>query len=120
MLHANVYAILMDENVIQIKIRVTTNVDVSVKIWKRMIHVKKDWIWISGTCAYENCRYAKSNIGDSMIMNDEVIKETKTVPTKSTWTITILTKSTFTKNIPSKSTSTDFYMLLSFLLITIA
>ena len=92
MLHANVYAILMDENVIQIKSRVTTNVDVSAKIWKRMIHVKKDWIWNSGTCAYENCRYAKSNIGDSMIMNDEVIKETKTVPTKSTWTITILTK----------------------------
>ena len=41
MLHANVYASLMDENVIQIKRELTTNVDVSAKIWKNIMHVKK-------------------------------------------------------------------------------
>ena len=55
-----------------------------------------------------------------VVICDEIIEETKTIPTKCTSTKTIPTKSTSTKAIPTKSTSTNFYILLAFLLITIA
>ena len=51
-------------------------------------------------CSRENGKYVGSIIGDSVIMCDEIIKETKTIPTKST--------------------STNFYILLAFLLSTIS
>ena len=51
-------------------------------------------------CSRENGKYVESIIGDSVIMCDEIIKETKTIPTKST--------------------STNFYILLAFLLSTIS
>ena len=51
-------------------------------------------------CSRENGKYVESIIGDSVILCDEIIKETKTIPTKST--------------------STNFYILLAFLLSTIS
>ena len=51
-------------------------------------------------CSRENGKYVESIIGDSVIMCDEIIKETKAIPTKST--------------------STNFYILLAFLLSTIS
>ena len=49
-------------------------------------------------------------IGNSVVECDEIIDTTKTIPPKST----------STKNVSAKSTLTNFYILLAFLLITIA
>ena len=56
---------------------------------------KKDYIWNPATCSFENDRYAKSIIGNSVIACDEFIEKTKsimikTVPTNSNeWKIYI-------------------------------
>ena len=49
------------------------------------------------------------SIGDLVITCDEIIEETKTIQAKNT----------STKTIPTKCTSTNFYILLAFLLIAI-
>ena len=61
-------------------------------------------IWNSATCSCKNGKYLASIIADSVITCDEIIETTKAAPTK-----TVLTK----------STSTNFYILLTFLLIII-
>ena len=61
---------------------------------------KKDNIWGTATCGCENGKNLASIISDLVIKCDET---TKTVPTK---------------NIVTKNTSTNFYILLTFLLIT--
>ena len=81
---------------------------------------KKNYIWNPATCRCENGKYVGSIIDDSVIVCDEIIEETKTVLSKSTSTKTIPTNSTLTKNVPTKVMSTNIYMLLAFLLITIA
>ena len=81
---------------------------VSVTVQKNI--VQKICIWNPATCGYKNGKYVWSIIDDSMIKCDEIIVQTKTVPTKSTLTKAILTK----------WTSTNFCILLVFLLITIA
>ena len=64
----------MEENVIQIKNGIMINVDVSVK---NIIYVKKT---IFGKC--ENGKYLESIIDDDAVITwDEIIEETKTVPT---------------------------------------
>ena len=68
---------------------------------------KKDYIWNPATCSCKNGKYLAGNIGDSVITFDEIIEETKTVPTNFN-----------EKNKTCKTQS--FYILLVFLLITIA
>ena len=42
---------------------------------------QKDYIWNPVTCNCENGKYLASVIGDSVIMCDDIIEETKTVTT---------------------------------------
>ena len=95
----------MEENVIQIKNGVMININVSVK--KHHI-CEKDYIWNPVTCSCENGKYLVSIIDDNLVMKcDEIIEETKTIPTNF-----YETKSTCKTPI--------FYILLAFLLIAIA
>ena len=90
----------MEENVIQINDGITINFDVSVK---NVIYVKKI---ISGILLHG--KYLASVMDDSVITCDEVIescdKETKTIPT----------------NLKAICKMQNFYILLAFLLNTIA
>ena len=62
---------------------------------------KKDYICKPATCSCKNGKYVWS-IDNSVITCDEIIDTTKTVLTKA---------------VPTESTSTNFYILLIFLLI---
>ena len=42
---------------------------------------EKDYIWNPATCSCKNIKYLASIIDNSVIMCDEIIEETKTVPT---------------------------------------
>ena len=74
----------MEENVIQINVGITINVDVSVK---NVMYVKNyyDYVWSRTTCSCENGKYLASIMDDSVIMCDEIIQSynqgTKTVTT---------------------------------------
>ena len=48
---------------------------------KNIIYVKKDYIWNPSTCSCENGKCLASIMDDSVITCDEIIEETKTVPT---------------------------------------
>ena len=61
---------------------------------------KKDYVWNSSTCTYENGEILESVIGNLVITCDEIREVTKTVPTKIF--------------------SISFYIFLAFLLITIS
>ena len=74
----------MVENVIQIKSRITISNGASVKIKKKKKWgCKKDYIrnHIFELCSCENGKHVGSVIDDSVITCDEIIEETKTVPT---------------------------------------
>ena len=77
---------------------------------KELCVFEKYYIWNPATCSCKNGLYSGSIIGDSVIICDEIIKETKAIPAKRTSTKTVLTK----------CTSTNFYILLAFLSLTIA
>ena len=64
---------------------------------------EKDYIWSSATCCSGN--FLRSITDDFVITCDEIINRTKTVPTKT---------------LPTESTSTNFCILLAYLLINIA
>ena len=113
----------MAENIIQIKIEIKINLDVSAKMQENITYLKK-------------IKYLQSNIGDSVISCDEIIEVAKIIPTKSISTKTIPSKDITTKTIPKKTTSTNtiaihfsekkatykiknFCISLAFLLITI-
>ena len=66
---------------------------------------KKGYFWNPAACSCKNGKYARSIIGDSVDIGNEVLDTTK---------------SSLTKTIPAKCTLTNFYILLAFLLITIA
>ena len=70
---------------------------------------KKGYFWNPPKCSCKNGKYGR-RIGDLIVMCDQIIEETKTIPTKST----------STKTIPPKTTATNLSILLAFLLITIA
>ena len=53
-----------------------------------------------------------------MIKCDEIIELTKAVTTRTVPTKSTSTKSNLTKNVPAKITSTNLYILLTVLLIT--
>ena len=67
----------------------------------------KGYIWNPATCSYKNSIYLASIIDDSVNMCDEIVEETKTIPTNFNETNIICE----TKN---------FDILLPFLLVTIA
>ena len=72
---------------------------------------KKDYFWNPATCSCENGKHLASITNDSVITCDEIIEETKTIPTKTVPTNFNEKKVTCkTKN---------FYISLTFLLITI-
>ena len=82
----------------------------NVKIQKKKhCGCKKNYTWNPATCSCKNGKFIGSIIGDSVVLWDEIIDTTKTVPTKSTLTKAVLTK----------CTSANFYSLLAFLLIAI-
>ena len=72
--HVNLNVNLMVENVIQIKSRITRKV--------KKYHVcEKGYIWNPATCSSKNGEYLASIIDNSVITCDEIIEETKTIPT---------------------------------------
>ena len=79
--HANVNVNLIVEHVIQIKSGITINVGASVKIKKKHSVCKKRLYWSPGICCCKNSKYLASIISDSVITCDEIVEETKTVPT---------------------------------------
>ena len=75
------------------------------KMWTNIMCAKKDFIWNPATRTCENGKYLRNVIDNSLIMCDEIIEVTKTA---------------LTKTVRTKCTSKHFYILLTFLLITIA
>ena len=71
---------------------------------------EKDYSWNPARCSCKNGKYVGNIIGDSVVTCDRIIDSTKTIQTKSTSAKIVLTKCTWT----------NFYILLAFLLITIA
>ena len=88
---------------------------------------KKYYTSNPSSCPCENRKYLESITGHSVIICDKIIERTRTVPIK-----TFLTKTIPTKTIPAKTITTSFnekkvtckiklfYILLTFLLITIS
>ena len=96
---------MVEENVLQINRGITTNVEKDY-IWN---HCEKDYIWNPATCSCENGKYLTSIMDDSAITRHEFFEEeeTKNVPTiinekRENWKMQ------------------NLYILLAFLLITIA
>ena len=104
----NVNVDLMEKNVIHISGGITINVAVNVK--KHHI-CEKDYVWNPAICNCENGQFLASIMDDSVIKCDKVIEsyeeEINTIPTNFS-----------EKNVTRKTKS--FYVLLAFLLITIA
>ena len=95
----NVNVDLMEKNVIQINGGITINIEVTVK---KIMYVKKNYVWNPATCNCENGKYLAS-VMDKVIFNEIIAgKET----------------SFNEKNITCKIQSS--YILITFLLITIA
>ena len=67
---------------------------------------EKDYIWNPATCSFKNRKYLASVIDDSMITCNEMIRETKTLPTNFD-----------EKKVTYKTRK--IYIVLGFLLITI-
>ena len=99
----------MVENVTGIKSRITLTVDVTLKIKKKHYVSKKGYFQNPATRSFKNYKYARGIICNSVILQ----KETKTITAKSTSAKTVLAK-----YIATRSSSTNFYILLGFLLIT--
>ena len=77
-------------------------------------HCGKGYFWNPAKCSCKNGKYLGST-GNSVIICDEIIKEAE-----STSPRTIPTNTSPTKTVPTKCTLTSFYILASFLIITIA
>ena len=84
---------------------------------KRHYIREKDYIWDHATCSCKNCKYLASNTDDSVVTCDEIIEVTKTVSAKSTSNKTVPTN--FNEKMITCKTK-KLYVLLAFLLITIA
>ena len=76
--------------------------------WCRKHHIcEKNYIWHPTTCSCENGKYLANIIDDSVITCDEIIEDTKSIPTNFNEKIIICE-------------AKNLYILLTFLLITIA
>ena len=86
--YVNVNVNLMVENIIQIKYKITRNVNASARIQKSIMLAKKN-IQNPAPCSCENGKYLASSIDHTVITCEEIIdtvvksydKEAKTVPT---------------------------------------
>ena len=65
---------------------------------------KKSYTWDYARCSFENGKYLRSIIDNSVITCDKIIEETKNFPTKSS----------STKGVPTNSPSANFSILLAF------
>ena len=70
---------------------------------------ERSYICNPATYIYENDKYLESIFANSLITCDGIKETTKTVPTGST----------SAKTVPAKINSTNFYIILTFLLITV-
>ena len=95
----------MIENVTQNKSGAKTNFGASVKNPTERHVCKKGYIWNPRSCTCKNGEYVENIIDESAVICDEVIETTKTVPTKT---------------FATKTVSTNAYILLAFLIITVA
>ena len=74
----------MEENVIQINMEITKNVDVSVKnvcekcLWKNVC--EEDYTWNAAKWSCRSEKYLASIMNDSVITCDETDEETKAIP----------------------------------------
>ena len=110
MYHANVNIILMIEKITCIKSGIMIIVGDSIKNPKEQcVLKKKSCTWNPAKCNSGEIINMKE-VHMQLVIWNEIIEETKTIPTKST----------STKTIPTKITLTNFYILLAILLITIA
>ena len=76
----------MVKNVIQVKLGISMNVDVSAKVKKKKKKnvCKKGYIWNPITCSCENCRHENwSIVNDSMITCDIILETIKSILTKT-------------------------------------
>ena len=98
--HANVNVNFIEENVTQSNCGITINVEVSVKT----SYMQKNYIWTLVHVVVKDEKYLASIMDDSVILCDETIdtEETKTDPQNIT------------------CNPQNFYILLAFLLISIA
>ena len=98
----------MEENAIQTNGGITINIDMSVK---NINACEKDYIWSPATCSFENGKYLTIIMDDSAITCAKIIEsydeETKTIPTNF-------------EEVKATCKTQNFYVLLAFLLITIA
>ena len=78
------------------------SVVVSVKIKKKHCLHKSIYFWNPATCSCKNGKYVR-NMGDSVIICDEIIDAMKTIPTKSTF------KNCFNKKYVNKNLSKKMY-----------
>ena len=104
--NANVNVSLIVKNVTRIESGITISVGVSVKIQKNIVCAKKKkkTIWNPATCSCKNGKHVWRMVHDSVITCDEIIKETKTIPTKTVLTKCTWTKSNSPKTVPTKRT----------------
>ena len=84
------------------------------KLKKKHRVSEKGYFFNPATCSCKNGKYTGST-GNSVVICEEIVEETKTISTKSTPKKTIQKIST-----SAKCTSTNFYILLAFLLIITA
>ena len=83
---------------------------------------EKDYVWNPATCNCENGKYLASVMDDSAIMCDEIIElyeEDADVEAKSNDEVKLCNKTNFNEEKVTCKTR-NFYILLSFLLITVA
>ena len=69
---------------------------------------QKAYFWNPAACSYENGKCERS-IGDPVVICVEIIKETKTIPTK-----TSSAECTSSKTFPAKHNLISFHILLTF------
>ena len=79
--HVIVHANSITQLDIRIKNRITTLVNVNVKIVE---HAKKDYSWNTSKCICENIKYLKNMANTSVIMCGEIISVMDIVATKMT------------------------------------
>ena len=102
MYYARVDINLMIENIIQIQIGITINVDASAKIRKKnIVCAKKIAFGILVHILVKNDKYLEIVTGDSVITCDEIIEGNKTVPTGAV-TIKIFKQKLFQKILREK------------------
>ena len=117
MYHTSVNVNLMVENVIRITIGITINVGMNPK---ERSACKQDYISNPPTCSFESGRYLKSIIDSSIITCDKMTDTAAKLYAKTTKNTLSKTALTNFKEEKVTCKTKNFYILLTFLLITIS